>query len=263
MLKRIISGFVGIPVLVFIVLQGGLLLYLATMLISLIGLNEFYHAMTIKSYRPMKYIGYGLTILLLTAFYFAIDMNYLLFFVFIAILLFSILLLHSQKYTIVDAGLSFYGVTYIVFLLGHIILTSNLRNSNIIWLIFIIAWSTDTFAYFGGYFFGKRKLCPRISPKKTVEGAIAGTLGSMLSCGIFAYVFFIEYIVMIIFLGMIGSIISQMGDLTASQIKRYTGVKDFGNLIPGHGGVLDRFDSIIFTAPTVYYFFILLIGIHL
>ncbi|AOY77283.1 phosphatidate cytidylyltransferase [Clostridium formicaceticum] len=263
MLKRIVSGFVGIPLLIYIVLQGGILLYLATMLIALVGLNEFYHAMTLKSYRPMCWLAYGVTVFLLTGFYLSIAMNYLFFLVFITVLLFSIVLLYHSKYTIVDISLSLYGIIYVAFFLGHIILTSNLSNSNGIWFIFIIAWSTDTFAYFGGYFFGKRKLCPKISPKKTVEGAIVGTIGSMLSCGIFAYMFFIEYMVMFIFLGMIGSIISQVGDLTASQIKRYTGLKDFGNLIPGHGGVLDRFDSILFTAPIVYYFFVLLIDMRL
>ncbi|SNR89116.1 phosphatidate cytidylyltransferase [Anaerovirgula multivorans] len=257
MLKRIISGFIGIPFLVIILLKGGIYLYLATMLVALIGLNEFYHAMKHKNYEPMSLIGYGLSIILLTMFYLSFDVIYFLAIIVLTIIIFSGLQLYNFKYNVVDGSLTLYGLLYVTTFLGHIILTDKLANNEMIWLIFIIAWSTDTFAYFGGYFFGKRKLCPKVSPKKTVEGAIAGVLGCMFSCGIFAYVFFIEYMVMIIILGMIGSILSQLGDLTASQIKRYVGIKDFGNLIPGHGGILDRFDSILFTAPIVYYFFII------
>lgn len=255
MLKRIISGIIGIPFLFIILTRGGIYLYLATMIVALVGLKEFYQAMKYKNYKPTSYIGYSLSIIVLTMFYFSIDGTYFLALIVLTILLFSVLQLYDTKYSVIDGSITLYGFLYVTTLLGHIILTDRLANNEIIWLIFIIAWATDTFAYFGGYFFGKRKLCPNISPKKTVEGAISGVLGCMLSCGIFAYVFFIEYMVMIVILGMIGSILSQLGDLTASQIKRYVGIKDFGNLIPGHGGILDRFDSILFTAPIVYYFF--------
>ncbi|SDK46731.1 phosphatidate cytidylyltransferase [Natronincola ferrireducens] len=259
MLKRIISGVVGIPLLIFIVLYGDLPLYLATMLVSLIGLGEFYHAMTFKEYNPISYIGYGVGIALLTIFYFSLNLELIFLLIFIATIILSGILLYNSKHTILDISVTLYGVLYVPLFLGHIILTDKLNNSYIIWLIFIIAWATDTFAYFGGCFFGKTKLCPSISPKKTVEGAISGILGSIIVSSIFAYIFFIEYIVMVGFLGFFGSIIAQGGDLTASQIKRYVGIKDFGNLIPGHGGVLDRFDSILFTAPIVYYFFALLV----
>lgn len=262
MLKRIISAIIGVPLLIFILLKGGFYLYIATMVITLIGLYEFYHAMTHKKFKPINFIGYGLTIIMLTIFYFSFDLIYLLASIILAIIIISALQLMESQYSIVDVSITLYGFFYVATLLGHIILTGGLENNKIIWLIFIIAWSTDTFAYFGGYFFGKKKLCPRISPKKTVEGAISGIIGSMLSCGIFAYIFFIqymEYVIMIILLGMIGSVLSQIGDLTASQIKRYVGIKDFGSIIPGHGGVLDRFDSILFTAPVVYYFFTIFI----
>ncbi|SES68274.1 phosphatidate cytidylyltransferase [Natronincola peptidivorans] len=257
MLKRIISGIIGIPLLIFIILQGGLVLYLGTMVVSLIGLYEFYQAMIFKKLNPLKGIGYGLSIIILSMFYADMDGKIIILSIFSAILLLSGIQLYNSKYTILDNSITLYGCVYVTIFLGHILLTDKLHNSFIIWLIFIIAWATDTFAYFGGYFFGNKKLCPSVSPKKTVEGAIAGIMGSMICCGIFGYIFLIEDILLVILVGLIGSIISQLGDLTASQIKRYVGIKDFGNIIPGHGGVLDRFDSILFTAPTVYYFFVL------
>ena len=116
---------------------------------------------------------------------------------------------------------------------------------------------TDTFAYFSGYFFGKHKLCPEISPKKTVEGSIGGSLwsvGIVLVYGLLVDKQFgveINYIKLGV-LGVLIAIVSQIGDLTASVIKRKYGVKDYGTIFPGHGGVLDRLDSIIATAPLVY-----------
>lgn len=100
---------------------------------------------------------------------------------------------------------------------------------------------------------GKHKLCPVISPKKTWEGAIGGILGSMILCLVFGLIFMRHAIVICLIVGFLGSIISMFGDLTASIFKRKMGIKDYGNLIPGHGGILDRFDSILFTAPLVYY----------
>lgn len=116
-------------------------------------------------------------------------------------------------------------------------------------LIFIAAWSTDTFAYFGGYLFGKRKLCPHLSPKKTVAGAIAGVVGAVVGFLVYGLIIvemggqfhFAKYCVYAI----LASVASQLGDLAASAIKRHYGIKDYGNIFPGHGGVLDRFDSIL------------------
>ena len=126
-----------------------------------------------------------------------------------------------------------------------------------LYFIFIGAWITDTFAYFTGMLFGKHKLIPAVSPKKTIEGSIGGT--------IFCMIFFIGYGVLVNHLsgasislwivaaaGLVAAIVSQIGDLSMSVIKRTHGIKDYGNLIPGHGGILDRFDSMIFVAPIVY-----------
>ena len=128
----------------------------------------------------------------------------------------------------------------------------------LVWILFISAWSTDTFAYFSGLTFGKHKLCPAISPKKTVEGSIGGILGCIICTELYAYIIAsvnnLEFSWINAGLcAFTASIISQIGDLAASCIKREHGAKDYGNLIPGHGGVLDRFDSVLFIAPVVYY----------
>ena len=127
-------------------------------------------------------------------------------------------------------------------------------------LAVLSAWVADAGAYFAGTFFGKHKLCPSISPKKTVEGAIGGILVDvvvMLLCGVlFARVYYhgqveINYFVLVL-IGFFGAVLSMLGDLSFSLIKRSCHIKDFGQVIPGHGGILDRFDSVIFTAPFVY-----------
>ncbi len=129
-------------------------------------------------------------------------------------------------------------------------------------LALAIAWMSDTGAYFCGKFFGKNKLCPEVSPKKTIEGFIGGIIVCIISMVIIAFIFNnfifpqkhqINYVLVII-LGLIGSPISALGDLCFSVIKRKCGVKDFGTLMPGHGGILDRFDSVIFVVPYVYLF---------
>ena len=129
----------------------------------------------------------------------------------------------------------------------------------LVWLVIFSAFGSDIFAYFTGFLLGRHKLCPAISPKKTVEGAIGGVLGSVLICGIFGWVVIPGIAVHCLIIGALGAVFSQLGDLTASIFKRKMGIKDYGNLIPGHGGVMDRIDSILFTAPLVYYYTVLVI----
>jgi phosphatidate cytidylyltransferase len=159
------------------------------------------------------------------------------------------------------------GVFYINFLAFHIVLVDDMFTkvlpvgkfwfsglNSYVWIIVLAAFGTDIFAYFTGKLFGKHKLCPSISPKKTVEGSIGGIIGSVILCGLFGWFFIPEGFVNCIIIGFAGSIISQIGDLSASVMKRKIGIKDWGTLIPGHGGVLDRIDSMLFTAPLVFYF---------
>lgn len=121
-------------------------------------------------------------------------------------------------------------------------------------LIFIGAWVTDTFAYFSGYFLGKHKLIPAVSPKKTVEGAIGGSLATTITYGVYGWFMTgdVKLTVILTLVGLVASIVSQLGDLSASLIKRQWNIKDYGNLFPGHGGVLDRFDSILAVSAFLY-----------
>lgn len=246
---RAFSAALGLILLIFIVNKGGLYLSISILLLSLIGLWEFYNAMQKIQLKPFEIIGYLITFLFfISSLEYDIKINFI-FTITIMLLLITFLL--NKKADLSSIGVTLIGILYIPFLLFHVKL---LEGTKYIWLIFIIAFGTDTCAYFSGNLFGKRKLSPEISPNKTIEGSIGGVLGSVILTSIYSLLVGIGYIWEIIILTIFTSIISQMGDLIASKIKRVAGIKDYGNLIPGHGGVLDRFDSIIVTAPVVYYF---------
>ncbi|AUG57218.1 phosphatidate cytidylyltransferase [Acetivibrio saccincola] len=264
---RIISGVIGFCILLAVLWAGKLVLGLAVSIVCLIALYEFYKSVSKAGYKPVKLPGY------LSAFILAflgVDHSLtpagfsgvLVLFIFLSIVfLFSFIIFLNKKHNIIDISLSFFSIFYITFLFSFIILTRNLPGGKyLVWFIFIGAWATDTFAYFSGRFFGKRKLIPSISPKKTVEGSIGGVIGCMLITVLYGMYLsninmlngFVVY--HLIPLGFLCGIVSQIGDLAASSIKRYVNVKDFGNIMPGHGGALDRFDSILFCAPVVYFY---------
>jgi len=260
MLKRVISGIIGVPILIGIVHYGGIALFLSVLIVCLIGLREFYKAVAVKEIKTLDLVGYITAIMIISSFYYAYSINFVLFSLVLAVMLLSSIMILNTKYTVLDGAITFIGIIYVAIFLGHVVLISKEANSIAIWLVFITAFGTDTFAYFSGYFFGKRKLCPTISPKKTVEGAIGGVIGTIILSLGFGYLFLKEHLFAVLLIGLIGSIFSMAGDLTASLIKRKVGIKDFGNIMPGHGGVLDRFDSIIFTAPVVYYLLVFIIN---
>ena len=134
-----------------------------------------------------------------------------------------------------------------------------------VWVIFISSWISDTCAYCVGMLFGKHKLAPVLSPKKSIEGSIGGIAGSAIVGALFGY-FVVEQVItsqqvtwVFALIGACGSVVSQIGDLAASAIKRNYDIKDYGKLIPGHGGIMDRFDSVLVTAPIIYFMFTLLV----
>lgn len=247
--KRLLSAAVGIPLLVFIVSTGGFYLSGSILLLSLIGLRELYNALINIKLKPVKSIGYLGTVLIFISFtYTFLPMNAVLALLVVIALIYYVL---SHTTTFVDIAITLFGIIYLPYLFFHIYY---LENTPYIWLIFLIAFGTDTFAFIFGNLFGKTKLAPVLSPNKTREGSIGGILGSL---GItLAYAFYIDLSITfgLIVMAIIVSICSQLGDLAASKLKRWAEIKDFGVLIPGHGGVLDRFDSILFTAPLVYYY---------
>lgn len=247
--KRLLSGLIGLILLFFVVSYGDYLLYFIIYIVSIIGLKEFYTATEKINVNPIYPIGYlsatGLFInCILGNKYLGLTFSLMM-----IVLLFLIIV--KKDLLVQDISITLLGILYIPFLLFHI---GYLNNTKYIWLVFIIAFGTDTFAYVAGSLFGKRKLCPKISPKKTVEGSIGGIIGSTILLIIYSLYFNLNPIWKIILLSIICSVVAQLGDLVASKIKRICGIKDFGSIMPGHGGVLDRFDSIIFTAPVIYYY---------
>ncbi len=257
MKTRILTGLVLIPVLVLVLLSNVYVITGAIALMSLAGLYEFYKATGIKNSKLLSLLGYvaGLAIVLDRHIpsRFAMPLIYI-----FMLLLFVIMLKEHKTISVNQAGLTIFSIIYIPVFLSTLIEIYLLGNGiYYIWIVFIGAFMTDTFAYFSGYFFGRHKLCPNISPKKTVEGSIGGSIcsvGIVLLYGLLLDKRFgidISYIRLGI-LGLLIAIISQIGDLTASVIKRKYGVKDYGTIFPGHGGILDRLDSIIVTAPLVY-----------
>ena len=162
-----------------------------------------------------------------------------------------------MKYSVKDIAIAFLGICYIPLFLMFIPLLYGMDNGNImVWYIIFSAWGTDVFAYAIGKLWGKHKFS-KISPNKSIEGCIGGLIGAVglnLIYSIVCNKFFIIAMPYpyIIISTIILSIISQIGDFSASSIKRYAGIKDFSNLIPGHGGMLDRIDSMIFIAPFAY-----------
>ncbi|SRR6056297_399644 len=270
MIKRTLSAVIGIPIFVFIVYSGGNLLLLSLLIVTMIAIDEYVRTFekAMKSEAGNKELHYCrlwlwlATVISYAVFYYSdFKIEFEAPFLFVVLLGMAFIeIIQPSSETKISREM-IYGYIYITVFFRFVYYVAQIENGLLIWLIFIIAWSTDTFAYFTGSLLGRKKLAPSISPKKTVEGAIGGILGSAICTFAYSAVFIPQMSSFSVIFGVVGSMVSQMGDLHASVIKRRNGAKDFGNLIPGHGGILDRFDSILFTAPFVYVFYIFLHGI--
>lgn len=257
MKTRIITALAAIPILVALLLSNVYVISAAVTAVSVMGLFEFYRATGLKQHKALCCIGYVAALAVCLRSY--ISSEYYVSLIYAGlILVFCVMLKFHKTVSVESAGLAIFGVVYVPFLLSTLIDIKAMEGGTLLlWLVFIGAFSTDTFAYFSGVFFGKHKLCPEISPKKTIEGSIGGTLGCIVFLMLYglllekAFDFDISYAKLAI-LGVLVSPISQIGDLTASIIKRRFGIKDYGTLFPGHGGILDRLDSVIAVAPLVY-----------
>ncbi|BEP29342.1 phosphatidate cytidylyltransferase [Helicovermis profundi] len=253
MLKRILSSIIALPLLFFFVIKGGNFLLIAAFIINIIALFEFYASFKGNNIKPINIISYFVTTLLYLMLFFYFRYEVYMFLILTLISTSLGVVVFSNKYKLSDVAITILGFFYITFSISHIVMIDKIDNGFFIWYIFILAWVSDTSAYFVGSLLGRRKLIPNVSPNKTVEGAIGGVIGAIVVSYLYSFIFNKEFLLFSIFLGLLGSVFSQIGDLIASKIKRINGVKDFGNIMPGHGGVLDRFDSIIFTGPLVYY----------
>jgi phosphatidate cytidylyltransferase len=253
MKTRIISALIMLPLLGILYL-GGLPLLWGCFLVGLWGMREFYQAFQQAKINSNPFIGYLSLILLYFLHFMEIVENGLGLWLFLTVLLSLCTLFRGfEQAQLWSALVTLTGVLYVGFFSFHLVLIDASPLPLLAWLAVIVAFGTDVFAYFTGYLFGKHKLCPAISPKKTVEGAVGGLLGSVLLTFAFFYFFSPDLILHGLWIGLLGSIFSQVGDLVASMFKRKLGVKDYGTLIPGHGGILDRFDSVLFTSPFIYY----------
>lgn len=257
MIKRILSSIALFPILL-VVMYGGPLLYILESILIIMALRELYGAFRYKNIRPINIIGYIFGIYLGFKNLFNVNCSNLI--ILFILFIISVILVLMEKSSLTDIIITFTGIFYIAIFMDYIvIIIKNFEYGNIyVWLIFILAFCTDIFAYFIGYTMGKNKLLPNISPKKTIEGSIGGVIGAIVGCSIYGYLFNLNIIHMII-IGLIGSFLAQIGDLFASSIKRYVGVKDYGKLIPGHGGILDRIDSILFVSPFIYIYISLIL----
>ncbi len=262
MKTRILTAIVLIPLLVLVLLSGSTVIAGAVIVISLVGLYEFYKATGLKDKKCLCALGYLAAIALPLMRSFVNPQIYAPLVYFFMFLLFVIMLLQHKTVSVTDAAMVIFSVIYIPYFLTNLLYIRELEYGGIlIWIPFIGAFLTDTCAYFAGVFLGKHKLCPEISPKKTIEGSIGGILGCMIVCMLYgllmekAWVLRVNYISLAV-LGFAMSIVSQIGDLSASIIKRKFGIKDYGSLFPGHGGILDRLDSVIMIAPLVYLYIV-------
>jgi len=283
---RVISGLIIAAVLAVVGLIGGIILYITCLIVSLIALSEIYRALGLfdkdaedRKNNILAIAGFIGTVI----YYIAIGSGIISFcisstveisdriihlndiacisitVVAMLVIFMAIYVISFPRFTFESVAYAFTGFIYITIFLSSVYLIRNLSNGRFVfWLIFISAWICDTCAYFVGSNLGKRKLAPVLSPKKSVEGSIGGIIGSVIVGFLLGYV--VEYklcgganhTIAYMIICAIGAVVAQIGDLVASGIKRNHDIKDYGNLIPGHGGMLDRFDSVIFVAPVIY-----------
>lgn len=261
-IKRVLSALIGFPlVLVIFLLANNLVMDIAVAMLAIICIYEYCRCFkNTKKANPSSWLMYIISALIIVESFVSKEVvkSIMIGIIPISILILAVeLILSKEKKNIMDIAVTIFGICYIPIMLSFLSFIRNMENGKIlIWYPIIAAWGSDIFAYCIGKHFGKHKFS-KISPNKTIEGCIAGIIGATIIGVIYSiavtniYSIQINYLV-ISFMIAILSIIGQIGDLTASSIKRYCGIKDFGELIPGHGGMLDRFDSVIFIIPFAY-----------
>lgn len=259
-IKRLTSALLGLPLVVIILVFGNkYIVDIAFAVVAALSLHEYFNAFKEKA-KPVIWMGYLASALI--AFIHIFPLKYAITIVSVLIptsiaVLFLHVILTNMKTNVKDIAITFFGICYIPLFLMFLPLVHGFENGKLlIWYILTCAWGTDIFAYIFGKRIGKHKFS-EISPNKSIEGCIGGIIGAICLSLIATFIFnncfgasfsYINTIIISIFLSIIG----QIGDFAASSIKRYVGIKDFSNLIPGHGGMLDRIDSVIFIAPFAY-----------
>lgn len=269
---RAISSIFLVVIALATILSGGAVLGTTLCVISLIAFFELTKATKVHSEGKKVNAIEGMGSLLILSYYASIflmeDSRYTLMVILFATILFMFVYVFAfPVYSADQVMSSMFSFLYGPIMLSYVYLTRTLdKGIYLVWMIFIASWISDTCAYLVGVTIGKHKLAPKLSPKKSIEGSLGGIIGAALIGGVFGYFLMdvmnrsFELVWILALIGGIGSIISQVGDLAASAIKRNHDIKDYGKLIPGHGGIMDRFDSVIFTAPIIYYLALFLLS---
>ena len=274
MLVRIITGIIGIAAAAFVIQTGGEVFAGVTLLLMFLAWFECARAFSERGIGLALFTGFlALGLMWYAAWQKPEFLPLACPFIVMVTLLESVLMRGSTN--IMEALASGAGIIYIGFpfvcllqlrgMLPETVFATDIGSFTFgcvfVWIMFIGTWASDTFAYFTGTAIGRHRLCPTISPNKTVEGfmgSLVGTTAAVTGLGYYLGLPLQEMAV----LGLLIAVLATLGDLVESVAKRYVGIKDSGSIIPGHGGVWDRFDSVLFTAPLVYYFvqFVNLLG---
>ena len=258
-MKRFLTGIIAVPIVTGIAYYGSsplFLFFVAT--VALTGVYEYFTIIDRIGINGFPITGMILSFLLLLSFYF--DGSFVMEWGLVAsVALFGSWFLQEDNVKIAIDQISFtlLGILYVAGLGGYYLLIRNFEDGGLLIIfLLLIVWLSDIASYYGGKLFGKKPLAPVVSPNKTVEGAIAGLAGS-LAAGVIAGFWFLDHIMMehCLLVAFICGTIGQFGDLAESLLKRHVGIKDSGNILPGHGGVLDRIDSLLFAGPAFYCYF--------
>ncbi len=265
--KRIVTAVIGIPVAVYIINYGTWVFAAAVAVLALVAWHEFFRMMAVKNIKIHYPTGFMGVILVLGCAWLgnAQETSMVILLLVLASMVKTVLC--HKNFGLIEAAVTVLGTLYVSLPFSHLLLLrfteanqyiptalgSLAAGAAYLWLAFVGTWASDTLAYFVGSTLGRHKLCPAISPGKTYEGAAGGLIGSTLGVTAMGMLFGLPVMHTLI-LGLLVGIVAPLGDLTESALKRFAGVKDSGSLLPGHGGVLDRFDAVMFATPVVYYY---------
>lgn len=254
MIKRILSALIGGPLVLFLTWLGGWYLVILVVLLALLSLREYLKIGQLAGFVTCTYLSGIFCSMWLVVFcigrtewLFALGIIWL-------IVIFGKYAISYPDMSFAEGSYSFLALIYPVALFTYLYYLRELPQG-LYWCfyVFLLVWITDTGAFFVGNNFGKRKLAPRVSPNKSVEGSIGGLFAALIFGIIFWIITKEGSLFAVMVLSILTSMVSQIGDLFESALKRTAGVKDSGTLIPGHGGILDRFDSFLFAIPVVYF----------
>ena len=267
---RLLSGIVLVLVALLTICSGGTVLYMTVLCLSLIGAGELFRVMKVREdkWNLLEITGYAGVVIFYLSLLLHDPMYQMLALILDLVLLMAVYVFTYPKYNANQVMPAFFAIVYVGVMLSYVYQTRMLDGGKFhVWLIFLCSWGCDTCAYAVGKLLGKHKLAPVLSPKKSIEGAVGGVAGAALIGFLYAWglqkagvtAISDDAIWAFPLISGVGAVLSQLGDLAASGIKRDHNIKDYGRLIPGHGGIMDRFDSVIVTAPLIYYLCIILL----